>query len=90
MNDHTPQCAEASFDFSAAEANSLQIELGSVTATDGDSVAGLLPVGSGQLSYRLASSTVDRIFSVSPMVSLALSYYELKQHIIANSGCCVW
>lgn len=64
VNDHTPQCAESLFTFSAEEANELQIELGTVTATDGDVQS---PVGSGELRYQLVSSNLQSV-SISSMV----------------------
>ena len=71
MNDNTPRCDQNLFTFSTAEANILQIELGAVTATDGDDVPDLSPVGSGQILYQLASSTLERV-SISPTVNTLL------------------
>lgn len=69
VNDNTPLCDQPTFAFSTEEDNNLQIELGSVTATDGDNVPGLLPVGSGQLRYELASPNVQGVVTVTPGVS---------------------
>lgn len=69
VNDNTPVCDSSRFSFSTAEANPLAEELGRVTATDGDNVAGLPPVGSGQLNYQIVSPMIQAIFSISPTVS---------------------
>lgn len=66
VNDHTPQCDQNLFAFTAAEANILRVQLGQVTATDGDSVGG---VGSGQLSYRLGSTNLQNNITVTSDVS---------------------
>jgi hypothetical protein len=68
VNDFTPVCDQPSYAFSTAEDNQLRIELGSVTATDGDNVPGLPEVGSGQLLFQLASPNVRDRITVSPMV----------------------
>ena len=67
VNDFTPMCDRPNFAFSTEEANRLPIELGAVTASDGDNVPGLSPVGSGQLLYQLASTNPQ--VTVTPMVS---------------------
>lgn len=64
-NDHTPQCNEMPFAFSTDEANSNQVVLGIVTATDGDGP----DIGSGQLVYQLASSNLGDTITVSSTVS---------------------
>lgn len=69
VNDNTPQCDQALFSFATDEANRLRIELGSVTATDGDAVAGLAPVGSGELMYSIASTNLPNVITVSSRVS---------------------
>lgn len=62
-------CDQTTFVFSTEEANILPIELGTVTASDGDSVPGLPAVGSGQLLYQLASPNFINVVTVTPMVS---------------------
>ena len=64
VNDHTPQCVQSVFAFTAAEANILRVELGSVSATDGDG----LRVGSGQLFYRLGSTNLQNNITVTSSV----------------------
>lgn len=75
-NDNTPMCTLGMFSFATDEANSNQIVLGSVTATDGDNIAGRIPVGSGQLVYQLASTNLQNTFTVTPSVSNCMMYMK--------------
>ena len=65
INDNPPQCPNTPFAFSADEANSNQVVLGLVRATDGDGP----DVPSGQLVYQLDSSNLGGVVSVSSTVS---------------------
>lgn len=90
MNDHTPRCDESLFTFSTEEANELQIELGTVTATDGDDVPDQSPVGSGELTYQLVSSNLPSI-TITSMVR-QISHHWPSPHVLLHVliGRCVW
>lgn len=73
VNDHTPQCDQNLFSFTAEEANTRRVRLGQVTASDGDS-GGSNPVGSGQLSYRLGSTNLRNNITVFSDVSYVKTF----------------
>lgn len=65
VNDHTPVCQPSRYNFTTQEDNQFQVQLGTVTATDGDGSS----VGSGQLIFTLAPSNFANNISVSQSVS---------------------
>ena len=67
-NDNTPRCVQELTSFTTEEANILTVELGDVRATDADQISGE-NVGSGQITYELATDSYRRNISVSSSVS---------------------
>lgn len=66
VNDISPRCPDVPTTFTVAEANSLEVRIGEITATDGDSGTNALVnyrIAGGDISgqFRIATTTVSFI-----------------------------
>ena len=76
VNDISPQCPNVPIAFTVAEANSLEVRIGQITATDGDSGTNAqvnYRIAGGDISdqFRIATTTVSSII-MSALISNAL------------------
>ena len=59
VNDNSPQCPEAPTAFTVAEANSLEVRIGQITATDGDAGTNAM------VNYRIAAGDLNGQFRIA-------------------------
>ena len=76
VNDISPQCPNVPTTFTIAEANSLEVRIGQITATDGDSGTNALVnyrIAGGDISgqFRIATTTVSSV-KMSDLIPNAL------------------
>ena len=60
VNDISPQCPDVSTSFTVAEANSLEVRIGQITATDGDSGTNAV------VNYQIVAGDIGGQFRMLP------------------------
>lgn len=69
VNDVSPQCPDLPTSFTVAEANTLEVRIGQITATDGDSGTNAI------VNYRIAAGDISGQFRIATTTVSSMTFY---------------
>ena len=75
VNDISPQCPNSPTVFTVTEANTLEVRIGQITATDGDSGTNAL------VNYRIAAGDIGGQFRIAT-TTVCIKYHKSRNTIL--------